>query len=141
MRSSATWSVVRVPDAGRQWIPRRRPSPIALLLAFGFLAALAVLAAVGRLLVAVPAGYALASIVLFALYARDKRAARSGRRRIPEATLHLLAFAGGWPGALVAQTTLRHKTRKQPFGAVFVVTVLLNCVLLASLGVALGSFR
>jgi len=90
--------------------------------------------------VAVFGTYALASIVLFALYARDKRAARSGGRRIPEGALHLLAMVGGWPGALLAQTTLRHKTRKQPFRAVFVMTVLLNCVLLALLAAALGSF-
>lgn len=74
--------------------------------------------------------YAFLSAWLFALYAFDKAAARAGRRRTAEATLHLLALAGGWPGALLAQRVLRHKTRKQPFQRVFWGTVAGNCVLL-----------
>jgi cold shock CspA family protein len=46
------------------------------------------------------------------------------------AMLHALAFAGGWPGALVARHTMRHKTIKQPFRTMFWATVLLNCLLL-----------
>jgi len=42
-------------------------------------------------------------------------------------TLTLNILAGGWPGALVAQEKLRHKTRKQPFRFIFWVTVLMNC--------------
>jgi uncharacterized membrane protein YsdA (DUF1294 family) len=38
----------------------------------------------------------------------------------------LLALAGGWPGAPVAQRGLRHKSRKPSFRAVFRVTVLAN---------------
>jgi len=34
---------------------------------------------------------------------------------------------GGWPGALVAQQKLRHKTKKQPFRTVFWATVVMNC--------------
>jgi len=37
---------------------------------------------------------------------------------------------GGWPGALIAQQTLRHKSRKESFRAVFWVTVVLNCAVL-----------
>lgn len=36
-------------------------------------------------------------------------------------------LAGGWPGALVAQELLRHKTRKREFRVVFRATVVLNC--------------
>ena len=43
-----------------------------------------------------------------------------------ENTLHLLSLAGGWPGALVAQHKLRHKSRKQSFRLVFRATVVLN---------------
>ena len=71
--------------------------------------------------------YLLASSVTFAAYAADKSAARNGQRRIRERTLHLCAFAGGWPGALAAQMLLRHKTRKQPFQIIFWLTVLLHC--------------
>lgn len=80
--------------------------------------------------VLVAAVYALASATTFVVYAVDKRAARRGTWRIPEPTLHLLSLAGGWPGALAGQQAFRHKTRKQPFRAVFWITVVLNCVAL-----------
>lgn len=35
---------------------------------------------------------------------------------------------GGWPGALVARRVFRHKTIKQPFRAIFWLTVVVNCV-------------
>jgi heme/copper-type cytochrome/quinol oxidase subunit 3 len=38
-----------------------------------------------------------------------------------------LSLVGGWPGALVAQQKLRHKSQKQSFRIVFWITVLLNC--------------
>lgn len=75
--------------------------------------------------------YAVASAVAVVTYGADKRAARRNGRRVPESTLHLLALLGGWPGALAAQQVLRHKTRKQPFRAVFWLTVVVNCLALA----------
>jgi uncharacterized membrane protein YsdA (DUF1294 family)/cold shock CspA family protein len=66
------------------------------------------------------------SLVAFFLYAVDKSAAKSGRRRTSEKTLHLFSLAGGWPGALVAQQLLRHKTSKQSFIYAFWFTVLVN---------------
>jgi uncharacterized membrane protein YsdA (DUF1294 family) len=77
--------------------------------------------------------YALASLGCLAVYARDKAAAQAGRRRTPEATLHALALAGGWPGALAAQALLRHKTRKPRFRALFWITVVLNLAVFAAL--------
>lgn len=76
----------------------------------------------------IAATYAAVSLLTFTMYAIDKSAARTGRWRTPEATLHLLALAGGWPGALLAQQWLRHKSAKQSFRAVFWVTVVLNVV-------------
>jgi len=70
------------------------------------------------------------SLAAYAVYAFDKRAAVAGRRRVPESTLLLLGVAGGWPGALVAQQTLRHKTRKQPFQLVFWASVVVNVAVL-----------
>ncbi len=70
--------------------------------------------------------YCIASLVTFIFYAIDKRAARKEGWRIPEVHLHLLALMGGWPGALVAQQTLRHKTKKQKFRFVFWITVVCN---------------
>ena len=49
------------------------------------------------------------SLATFIVYFGDKRAARLGRARVSEATLHGLALACGWPGALLAQQLLRHK--------------------------------
>ena len=71
--------------------------------------------------------YMVVSLLTFIMYAVDKSAAKKGVWRIQESTLHLLSLAGGWPGALVAQQKLRHKSKKQSFRLVFWVTVLLNC--------------
>jgi uncharacterized membrane protein YsdA (DUF1294 family) len=70
--------------------------------------------------------YLLISLATLISYGIDKRAAIKGRRRIPESTLHLLALAGGWPGALFAQHLFRHKTVKPAFRVVFWSTVVLN---------------
>jgi uncharacterized membrane protein YsdA (DUF1294 family)/cold shock CspA family protein len=66
------------------------------------------------------------SLVAFLAYALDKSAAVAGRWRTSEQALHLLSLMGGWPGALLAQQMLRHKTNKQSFISVFWVTVVLN---------------
>ena len=71
--------------------------------------------------------YMAASLLTFIMYALDKSAAQDGAWRTQESTLHLLSLAGGWPGALIAQQKLRHKTQKQSFRSVFWITVLLNC--------------
>lgn len=70
--------------------------------------------------------YAAMSVIAFLSYALDKEAALRGRWRTPENTLHLLGLAGGWPGALLAQQLLRHKTAKPDFVGVFWFTVLAN---------------
>lgn len=92
------------------------------LLALAALATPAALAALGRWPWTLAAWVGLASLATFAAYALDKAAARAGRWRTPEATLHLLGLAGGWPGGLLAQAWLRHKTRKPAFLVVFWLT-------------------
>ena len=67
-----------------------------------------------------------ASLITFLAYAMDKAAAARRAQRISEKTLHLLALAGGWPGALLAQQFLRHKSTKVEFRSVFWATVLVN---------------
>lgn len=76
---------------------------------------------------AVLTAYLAASLIAYIVYAYDKSAARTQQRRTPERTLHLLALLGGWPGALVAQQRLHHKSKKTSFLVVFWVTVMLNC--------------
>lgn len=71
-------------------------------------------------------GYGMASVATFLLYRGDKRAAQRGHWRVPEARLLLAGLLGGWPGAIVAQQTLRHKSTKAAFRAAFWGTVVLN---------------
>ena len=86
----------------------------------------------------VAALYVVASAATFVAYASDKSAASSGSWRMPESTLHLLSFAGGWPGALLAQQVLRHKSTKQEFRQVFWATVVLNLLALVVLASPFG---
>ena len=81
----------------------------------------------------VAALYVVASAATFIAYAADKSAATRGSWRTSESTLHLLSFAGGWPGALLAQQFLRHKSTKREFRQVFWTTVVLNVVALVVL--------
>lgn len=102
-------------------------NPLPLLIAGGFLAFVAAGALIGKVPASIFALYLALSAITFMAYASDKSAARADRRRLPENTLHLLALIGGWPGALIAQNRLRHKSRKTSFLVVFWATMLLNC--------------
>ena len=95
-----------------------------------FLVSVAISVFAGRLPVSVSGLYLGASVMAFAAYVFDKSAAREKRWRTRETTLHLLGVIGGWPGALVAQRLLHHKTRKRSFQLVFWGTVMLNCAFL-----------
>ncbi|WP_240919963.1 DUF1294 domain-containing protein [Paraglaciecola sp. 20A4] len=77
--------------------------------------------------------YALLSLSAYVFYKKDKVAAIKGNWRVPEQTLHLLALFGGWPGAIIAQQRLRHKTQKVPFRVIFWLTLVVNVGLLVSL--------
>ncbi|HET9462734.1 MAG TPA: DUF1294 domain-containing protein [Thiobacillus sp.] len=70
--------------------------------------------------------YLVLSLAAFLAYALDKSAAESGRWRTQESTLHIFGLAGGWPGALLAQQLLRHKSSKRAFQTTFWLTVMLN---------------
>jgi len=77
--------------------------------------------------------YALASLACFIAYAVDKRAAIRQQRRTSERALLLLGLAGGWPGGLMAQRWLRHKSSKTSFQIKFWLTVIVNVSLAALL--------
>jgi len=70
--------------------------------------------------------YAVASLLTFVLYWRDKHSALKDRWRTPETTLHFFELVGGWPGALVAQQVFRHKTRKLNYQLAFWLIVVLH---------------
>lgn len=71
--------------------------------------------------------YASMSAITFLMYAKDKNAAGRGAWRTPESTLHWLSVVGGWPGASVAQSFLRHKSKKLSFKITYWLTVAVNC--------------
>jgi uncharacterized membrane protein YsdA (DUF1294 family)/cold shock CspA family protein len=82
------------------------------------------------LLLAISAG---SSALVFAMYWLDKRQAANGGWRVPEANLHLVSLCGGWPGAWLAQQTLRHKTQKTTFRVGFLASAMLCIVALGFL--------
>ena len=63
--------------------------------------------------------YGVMSLVCFIATYRDKRKSLTRQWRTPERTLHLLELLGGWPGGLIAQQVLRHKTRKLSYQVIF----------------------
>ena len=79
------------------------------------------------------------SLACFVAYGWDKRRASHGGRRIPERTLHLLAFLGGWPGALLGQRFFRHKTKKLSFLIAFWAVVALHVAIVGSVAYAILS--
>ena len=134
--------VKRVPvkfSASKDGISNTNPlgTTFACLFCFGLVLAVFL----GRLPLLVLWVYVVASVVAYVAYAMDKSAAKSGRWRTAEDTLHFLGLIGGWPGALLAQQKLRHKSSKASFQSVFWTTVILNCGalgwLLTKSGVAL----
>ncbi|QYJ83357.1 DUF1294 domain-containing protein [Shewanella aegiceratis] len=86
-----------------------------------------------RLPIAVPVYYAVMSLITFLCYALDKRAAQRDNWRISENRLHMLSLIGGWPGAMLGQQHLRHKSSKRAFRVVLWLTVIINISLLGAL--------
>ena len=83
-------------------------------------------------------GYVLAvNLLAYAAMASDKSRAKNGLQRIPESTLLTLAMIGGSIGTMIAQQTIRHKTRKEPFRSTLVGIVLLQLLALIALIVGL----
>ena len=105
-------------------VSKARKLPV--LVTLFFLSAVWALALLGHTEILWPVAYSLLSIVAYGLYASDKRSAEAGRWRTPESTLHFVSLIGGWPGALIAQTRLRHKTKKGSFQFMFWYTVAMN---------------
>jgi uncharacterized membrane protein YsdA (DUF1294 family) len=93
------------------------------------------LAAIGSLFMSRPLvmWFLLANVLTLLIYGADKIAARKAWRRIPESTLLIFGFVGGWPGAVIGQQAFRHKTQKQPFKTYFIISVMLNISVLVAL--------
>jgi len=74
--------------------------------------------------------YFIMSLVTFVFFAFDKQASITSQRRIRETTLFLLTILCGWPGALFAQTLLRHKSIKPSFIRISLALISFNLILL-----------
>ena len=92
-------------------------------------------------MVFIAAGYAIVvgilSLVCIVVYRADKQRAGTGARRVPERTLHLLGFLGGWPGAWYARQRFRHKTQKLSFRVTFWAVVLMHIAVVGTIAYAL----
>lgn len=72
--------------------------------------------------------YLTVSLITFAIYGKDKLAAKFDYWRTSENTLHILSIIGGWPGAMLAHKLLRHKSKKEEFRFTFWLTVIVNFI-------------
>lgn len=118
--------------------PRMRPGHYSGLVALGAFAVLYVYATLRwSTPIWVAAVYLVMSVVTYFVYRADKRAAAVGGWRTTEFTLIFLGFLCGWPGAILAQQLLRHKTTKQSFRAVFWASVLINVFVFVTLNAPL----
>lgn len=95
-----------------------------------FVLFLAVFTALSLIPLWIPLLYLIMSLLTFLVYTMDKRAAKKDRWRVPEKRLHLLEFCCGWPGALLAQQIVRHKSQKVSFRRIYWLMVFLNVALL-----------
>lgn len=77
--------------------------------------------------------YLLINLITFFVYAVDKTAAKDGARR----TQRVRCILGGWPGALIAQQTMRHKSKKQRFRIVFWMTVTVTVIVIVNVNVVM----
>ena len=65
----------------------------------------------------------------FMMYALDKFLAKRSWLRVPESLLHLLAFGGATPAAIVVQQLFWHKTTKRSFQVMFWMIALVQVIL------------
>ncbi|MUJ20445.1 DUF1294 domain-containing protein [Aliivibrio fischeri] len=80
------------------------------------------------------------SIITYYFYYIDKYAARKKRKRISEIKLLTLSLIGGWIGALIARSILRHKTIKKSFILKLWITIIANiCIELVILNPSIMS--
>lgn len=69
------------------------------------------------------------SFVSVCVTIKDKRAAKAGKRRVPESTLMLLGFLGGAIAMFVTMKIIRHKTRHLKFMLGLPAEILIHIIL------------
>ena len=127
LKASQTQKILPKPKNVNGQQQKLRPMQIACI---AYILALAVFTLLGMLSGMVLLFISITNALTYWLYAQDKEAALLGNRRIPEQSLHILSFLGGWPTAWLAQERLRHKTQKQPFRKIYFCTIALNILLI-----------
>ena len=73
--------------------------------------------------------YLFMSLFTFIAYAMDKKKAIDKEWRTQESFLHFMELLGGWPGGLLAQYKIRHKSRKRSYQVIFWIIVCLHLAL------------
>ena len=101
-------------------------SPVSAMAIPAFIAIYIALALTKGVSIWLAAAYVVLSLICLLAYAFDKSAAIAGRWRSSEQSLLLLGLVGGWPGGLLAQQLLKHKSSKASFRSAFWVTVVVN---------------
>ncbi|WNC70793.1 cold shock and DUF1294 domain-containing protein [Thalassotalea psychrophila] len=115
----------RAGDVSRKTAVKKQNN-LALLCAYLFLIALLGLWLVGNIIWQLVLVYMLMSLVTYFAYDYDKRKAKVGAWRTSEGLLHLFALMGGWPGAVIAQQKLRHKSKKLSFRIELLLVIIAN---------------
>ena len=77
------------------------------------------------------------NVLAYSAMVLDKTKAENRSRRIPESTLLNLAIIGGSVGTVLAQQTIRHKTRKEPFRSTLIGILVFQILSLIALIAAL----
>lgn len=116
---------------GKRNIPRHRTKPwdtASLVVLGGFILSYLLITVVWSLSIYVGVAYLSVSLICAAFYWADKHSAQTGAWRISEATLLMLGAFCGWPGAIVAQHLLQHKTTKPSFRFEHWGSVIVNLV-------------
>lgn len=81
--------------------------------------------------------YLLINVVTFAAYGIDKSKAIRNQWRIPEASLIMMAFLGGFIGAPLGMLMFHHKTKKLKFRILIPVACILHIILIIFLVITL----
>jgi uncharacterized membrane protein YsdA (DUF1294 family) len=118
----------RMHDAPAQWWSTASIVAVPL-----FIADYAVVAVIWRVPLWIAAAYVVGTSVCLLAYAIDNSAAVAGRWRVSEGTLLFLGLACGWPGAVLGQQLVRHKSSKASFRSAFWGTVGANVVALVAI--------
>ncbi len=75
--------------------------------------------------------FLITNLIGFALMGIDKRRARKGAFRIPEATLFSIAIIGGSIGSILGMLIFRHKTKHWYFKIGLPIILLIQIILIA----------